>query len=73
MKFIPAFTLDTSGIKFGPGVTREAGQDMQQLGANRIMAVTDQNLAATLRHQLVTATCKRRRFEKLFLNSMTLS
>jgi hydroxyacid-oxoacid transhydrogenase len=39
------FTMDTSGIKYGPGVTREVGHDMKQLGAHRVMVVTDPNLA----------------------------
>jgi hydroxyacid-oxoacid transhydrogenase len=45
MTFETAFTMDTSSIKYGPGVTREVGNDMQQLGAERIMVVTDPNLA----------------------------
>jgi hydroxyacid-oxoacid transhydrogenase len=40
-----AFTMDTSSIKFGAGVTREVGHDMQQLGVKRVMVVTDPNLA----------------------------
>jgi hydroxyacid-oxoacid transhydrogenase len=40
-----AFTMDTSSIKFGPGVTREVGADMAALGAKRVMVVTDPNLA----------------------------
>jgi hydroxyacid-oxoacid transhydrogenase len=40
-----AFTMDASGIKFGPGATRELGYDMQQLGVKRAMLVTDPNLA----------------------------
>src|SRR5689334_4258919 len=40
-----AFTMDTSGIKFGPGTTRELGSDMLQLGVKRVMLVTDPNLA----------------------------
>ena len=40
-----AFTMDTSSIKFGPGVTREVGYDMKALGAHRVMVVTDPNLA----------------------------
>jgi hydroxyacid-oxoacid transhydrogenase len=39
-----AFTLDTSSIKFGPGVTREVGADMAALGARRVMVVTDPRL-----------------------------
>jgi hydroxyacid-oxoacid transhydrogenase len=45
MLFETAFTMDTSSIKFGPGVTREVGHEMQQLGAKRVMVVTDPNLA----------------------------
>jgi hydroxyacid-oxoacid transhydrogenase len=41
------FTMDTSGIKFGPGATREVGQDMLALGARRVMVVTDPRLAKT--------------------------
>ena len=40
-----AFTMDTSSIKFGPGVTGEIGFDMKALGARRVMVVTDPNLA----------------------------
>ena len=40
-----AFTMDASGIKFGPGATRELGHDLQQLGVKRAMLVTDPNLA----------------------------
>ncbi len=36
-----AFTMAASNIKYGPGVTREVGWDMQQLGAKRVMVVTD--------------------------------
>ena len=40
-----AFTMDTSSIKYGPGVTREIGHDMAQLGCRRVMVVTDPGLA----------------------------
>lgn len=39
-----AFTMDTSSIKFGVGVTREVGPDMAALGVKRVMVVTDPNL-----------------------------
>jgi len=42
--FETAFTMDTSSIKYGPGITREVGHDMKQLGATRVMVVTDPNL-----------------------------
>jgi hydroxyacid-oxoacid transhydrogenase len=39
------FTMDTSSIKFGPGATREVGEDMRALGARRVVVVTDPRLA----------------------------
>lgn len=39
------FTMDTSSIKYGPGVTQEVGQDLASLGVKRVMLVTDSNLA----------------------------
>ena len=40
-----AFAMDTSSIKYGPGVTREVGWDMEEQGARRVMVVTDPHLA----------------------------
>ena len=40
-----AFTMDTSSIKYGTGVTSEVGWDMEEQGARRVMVVTDANLA----------------------------
>lgn len=42
-----AFSIDTSSIKFGPGVTREVGYEMRRLGARRVMVVTDPRLASS--------------------------
>jgi hydroxyacid-oxoacid transhydrogenase len=39
------FTLDTSSVKYGPGVTREIGWDVRQLGVRRVLVVTDPHLA----------------------------
>jgi len=44
MVFETAFTMDTSSIKYGPGVTREVGHDMREWGTRRVMVVTDPNL-----------------------------
>lgn len=44
-KFETAYTIDTSSIKFGPGVTREVGYEMNRLGARRVMVVTDPQMA----------------------------
>lgn len=39
------FSIETSSIKYGPGVTREVGYEMQRLGCARVLVVTDPNLA----------------------------
>ena len=41
MTYETAFSMDTSSIKYGPGVTREVGWDMEEQGARRVMVVTD--------------------------------
>lgn len=45
MQLESAFTMDTSSIKYGPGVTQEIGSDMANLGCNRVMVVTDPRVA----------------------------
>jgi hydroxyacid-oxoacid transhydrogenase len=44
MKLETAFTMDTSSIKYGKGVTREIGYDMEEQGCRRVMVVADPNL-----------------------------
>ena len=45
MELETAFSMDTSSIKYGPGVTNEIGWDMEEQGSHRVMVVTDPNLA----------------------------
>jgi hydroxyacid-oxoacid transhydrogenase len=40
-----AFEMAASSIRFGPGVTREAGQDLAALGARKVLVFTDPVLA----------------------------
>ena len=47
MDFETAFSMDTSSVKYGPGVTREIGHDMRQLGGRRVMVVTDPGMSAS--------------------------
>jgi hydroxyacid-oxoacid transhydrogenase len=47
MTFETAFSMDTSSIKYGPGVTREVGWDMEEQDARRVMVVTDPGLTAS--------------------------
>lgn len=60
MTFETAFTMDTSSIKYGPGVTREVGYDMKKLGATRVLVVTDAYLGIS---EMVDITCKALRQE----------
>ena len=48
------FTMDTSSIKFGPGMTREVGYEAARLGCRRVMLVTDERLAALPAVQIAT-------------------
>ena len=36
-----AFELATSNIRFGPGVTREVGMDLSEMGARRVLVLAD--------------------------------
>lgn len=47
MNYETIFTMDTSSIKYGPGATREIGFDMHELGARRVMVVTDPRLSSS--------------------------
>ncbi|KAK5049826.1 hypothetical protein LTR84_003944 [Exophiala bonariae] len=40
-----AFEMAASSIRFGPGSTKEVGMDMKNLGAKRVIVVTDANVA----------------------------
>lgn len=62
MKFENAFTMDTSSIKYGVGVTREVGYDMKSLGAGRVMVVTDPNLSDS---QTISITLQALRDQKI--------
>ena len=39
-----AFTIDTSSIKYGPGVTEEVGYEMSRLGSKKCLVITDPNM-----------------------------
>ena len=36
--------MAASSIRFGPGVTREVGMDFKNMGAKKVMVVTDGNV-----------------------------
>jgi hydroxyacid-oxoacid transhydrogenase len=44
MNFETAFTMEGSSIKFGPGVSREVGEDLKRFGVKRVLIFIDPNL-----------------------------
>jgi hydroxyacid-oxoacid transhydrogenase len=58
-----AFTIDTSSIKFGPGITGEAGSEMARLGAKRVMVVTDPQMANSEAVRIATDSLTRAKIE----------
>ena len=53
-----AFTIDTSSIKFGPGITGESGYELDRLGASRVMVVTDPQMAGSAAVNTATNSLK---------------
>ena len=43
-----AFQMETSTLRFGRGIVREVGYDLEELGAQRVAVVTDPRLATTV-------------------------
>ena len=41
-----AFEFTSSTVRFGPGITREVGEDLADQGATRVLVVTDPNVAS---------------------------
>jgi hydroxyacid-oxoacid transhydrogenase len=52
------FTWAATPLKFGPGAVDEIGWDLAQLGAQRVLIVTDPDIAATGAPQRVAAAAK---------------
>ncbi len=48
-----AFQMSGSNLRYGPGVTREVGMDLQEMSAERVLVVTDPRVAQLLPVQTV--------------------
>ncbi len=46
MSLETGFTMDSSSVRYGPGMTRETGWLMKELGCRRVLLVTDRRLAS---------------------------
>ncbi len=58
-----AFEMAASSVRFGPGVTREVGMDLVDLGVRRALVVTDANLTRLASVQTVLASLDQARVE----------
>ena len=63
MRLETAFTMDTSSIKFGQGVTKEIGYDMKNFGCKRIMICTDIRLVDLEAVQITVESIKKANIE----------
>ena len=54
-----AFQMAAADLRYGPGVTREIGMDLQELGAKRVLVVTDARLAELAPAQTVRESLER--------------
>ncbi len=58
-----AFEMATSSLRFGAGVTAEIGMDLQEIGAARIMVLTDRDLARLRPVEIVCESLEREGIE----------
>ena len=58
-----AFQMSASNIRFGPGVTREVGMDLEDLGAKRTLVIMDPAL-----RDLPTGQCVRKSLDRTALS-----
>src|SRR5438067_2666668 len=56
-----AFQISASNVRFGPGVTREVGMDLRDLGARRTLVLIDPALRALPPGETVTAALREAR------------
>ncbi len=64
--------MDTSSIKFGPGVTAEVGYDMEELGARRVMVVSDPFLVDQKLVQIALGALNQRGIETVVFDQVSI-
>lgn len=67
-----AFVMKMSNIKYGSGVTREAGFDMQTLGAKRVMVLVDPNLAGCSPVNITLESLRRQGIEAVLFDGVSI-
>lgn len=72
MAFETAFTMAASNIKFGPGVTREVGYEMENLGASRVLVVTDPLLTDSEPVRITIGALQSRRIDTVLFDRVRI-
>jgi len=67
-----AFEMATSSIRFGPGVTREVGMDLADLGARRALVITDALLRQMRPVQVVLESLAENRLEAVLYDRVRI-
>jgi hydroxyacid-oxoacid transhydrogenase len=67
-----AFEMSTSSIRFGPGVTREAGMDLADLGARRALVITDALLSKMRPVQVVLESLEENHLEAVLFDRVRI-
>ncbi|MCZ6635449.1 MAG: iron-containing alcohol dehydrogenase [bacterium] len=73
-----AFEMATSNLRFGPGITREVGMDLADMGLKRVLVVTDPNLVdlppvQTLRESLESENVEYDLFDRVRVEPTDIS
>jgi hydroxyacid-oxoacid transhydrogenase len=72
MKTESVLVVSSSSIKYGPGATREVGFDVKQLGARRVIVVTDQHLASSAPVQVVLDALRHEGLEAVLYDRVSI-
>ncbi len=65
-----AFTMDTSSIKYGPGVTAEVGHEMNRLASRRVMVVTDPGMTQSEAVSITMSSLKAEGIDAVLFDSV---
>jgi hydroxyacid-oxoacid transhydrogenase len=72
MSFETAFTMEGSSIKFGPGVTREVGEDLKRFAVKRVLVFVDPNLLNSQAVETVLESIKAQNIDATVFNEIRI-
>jgi hydroxyacid-oxoacid transhydrogenase len=72
MRTESVLVVSSSSIKYGSGATREVGFDVRQLGARRVMVVTDPHLAESAPVQIALDALRHEGLEAVLYDRVSI-